>query len=230
MAQNITRQKDHLKVCKEYISAARSDEQSEPALKRQKILDFGASSRKVIDKKLAMAFFAGARPFTLFQDPNMLDIIEAMNASYHPPGPTTIADSLLPQCYKSLWDDLMREMSKLKHINLCADETTNISGKRIMNLSLLTPDRPYYLVTDDMEAETLNAATIVSWFLKKVTELFGPPHNWTKINSFTSDTCNLMRSVWSGLSSTPGLEHIFTIPCDSHSLQLGIKDLLHLPL
>jgi Protein of unknown function (DUF 659) len=150
-----------------------------------------------------------------------------INASYYPPGPTTIADSLLPQCYKPLWDDLTREMSKLKHINLCADETTNISGKRIMNLSLLAPDRSYYLVTDGMEAD---AATIVSWFLKRVTELFGPPHNWTKINSFTSGTCNLMRSVWSGLSFTPGMEHIFTIPCDSHSLQLGIKDVLYLPL
>lgn len=228
MTQNITRQKDHLNACKKYIAAAA--EQSEPAPKRQKTLDFGASSKKIVDKKLAMALFAGARPFTLFQDPNFLDIIEAISPTYHPPSPSTIADSLLPQCYKSLWDDLMKEFTKLKHINLSVDETTNISGRRILNLSLLTPDRSYYIITEDMGAETLNAAIIISWFLKKVTELFGPPHNWSRINSFTSDTCNLMRSVWSGVRFTPGMEHIFTIPCDSHSLQLGIKDLLNLPL
>jgi Protein of unknown function (DUF 659) len=231
MAQNITRQKDHLGVCKEYITAHRDDSHSEPPPpKRQRMLDFGASSKKNTDKKLAMALFTGARPFTLFQDLGFVEIFEALDPNYHPPSPSTIADSLLSQCYKFLWDDLMKEIAKIKHINLSVDETTNISGKRIVNLSLLTPDRSYYILTEDIEAETLDAATIISWFLKKVTGLFGPPHNWSKINSFTSDTCNLMRSVWSGLRSTPGMEHILTIPCDSHSLQLGIKDLLHLPL
>jgi hypothetical protein len=32
--------------------------------------------------------------------------------------------------------------------------------------------------------------------VSEVNELiFGQPHNWTKINSFTSDTCNLMKEL-----------------------------------
>jgi hypothetical protein len=38
-----------------------------------------------------------------------------------------------------------------------------------------------------------------------------------------------MQLIWKILIKTPGLEHIVTVPCDSHGLQLIIKDLLICP-
>jgi hypothetical protein len=35
-----------------------------------------------------------------------------------------------------------------------------------------------------------------------------------------------MQSMWKKLIKIPGLTHVFTVPCDSHGLQLIIKDLL----
>jgi hypothetical protein len=39
-----------------------------------------------------------------------------------------------------------------------------------------------------------------------------------------------MRSFWKKLEKDPRLTHAFFIPCDSHGLQLLIKDLLKVPL
>jgi hypothetical protein len=42
-------------------------------------------------------------------------------------------------------------------------------------------------------------------------------------------TCATMRSTWTGLESSEGLSHVLLIPCDSHGLQLLIKDRLQEP-
>ncbi|RDL31992.1 uncharacterized protein BP5553_09394 [Venustampulla echinocandica] len=49
-----------------------------------------------------------------------------------------------------------------------------------------------------------------------------------KWSSFATDTCDTQRSLWACIHSTPGLEHVHSVPCDSHGLQLIIKDLLDL--
>ena len=38
-----------------------------------------------------------------------------------------------------------------------------------------------------------------------------------------------MRSTWTGLESVDQLSHVLFVPCDSHGLQLLIKDLLEQP-
>ncbi len=35
-----------------------------------------------------------------------------------------------------------------------------------------------------------------------------------------------MRALWKSLKKDPRLEHIFCAPCDSHGIQLLIKDIL----
>ncbi len=46
------------------------------------------------------------------------------------------------------------------------------------------------------------------------------------MNSLTTDTCNLIRALWKSLKKDPRLEHIFCAPCNSHGIQLLIKDIL----
>lgn len=50
--------------------------------------------------------------------------------------------------------------------------------------------------------------------------------NLKRSNSFSSDTCNTNRSLHGMISNDPDLNHCFTILCDSHGLQLLIKDIL----
>lgn len=51
----------------------------------------------------------------------------------------------------------------------------------------------------------------------------------SKITSLTTDTCAVMRSVRAVLTKQRNLAHALFIPCDSHRLQLLIKDFLEQP-
>ena len=50
-----------------------------------------------------------------------------------------------------------------------------------------------------------------------------------RINSLSTDTSDTMFSIHRRLAQYPELKHIFFIPCDSHGLQLLIKNVLGLP-
>jgi vacuolar-type H+-ATPase subunit F/Vma7 len=51
----------------------------------------------------------------------------------------------------------------------------------------------------------------------------------SKIVSITTDTCSAMKATSKTLENTLGFKHILTLPCDSHGLQLLIKDILQQP-
>jgi hypothetical protein len=48
----------------------------------------------------------------------------------------------------------------------------------------------------------------------------------SKITLVATDTCLTNQKVWNILSNRPDTRHIFMVLCNSHSLQLLIKDLL----
>jgi 6-pyruvoyl-tetrahydropterin synthase len=107
---------------------------------------------------------------------------------------------------------------------------TNIRNRQIMNLSVSTHERSFCILTEDMKDKQPTATNIASWIINQITATLGPDASaWTKVNSFASDTCNTMKAVWPIIQSMAGLEHVFCIGCDSHSLQLLMKDLLGLP-
>ncbi|KAG6080720.1 hypothetical protein E4U16_008195 [Claviceps sp. LM84 group G4] len=47
-----------------------------------------------------------------------------------------------------------------------------------------------------------------------------------RVNSITTDTCSTMIAFWRLLNEDPLTAHIFTVPCDSHGLQLLVKDVV----
>ena len=59
-------------------------------------------------------------------------------------------------------------------------------------------------------------------------------HIWTnsqleRVNSINTDTCSTMQKLHEILQITSELEHVFFTLCDSHGLQLLIKNILELP-
>lgn len=44
--------------------------------------------------------------------------------------------------------------------------------------------------------------------------------------SFATNTCPTNQNVWTRLANNPKTKHVIIVPCDSHSIQLLIKDLL----
>jgi hypothetical protein len=87
--------------------------------------------------------------------------------------------------------------------------------------------RAYYWKTLDVQEVELTAQGHYSFLLPILCELTGG--KLLKINSFTTDTCSTMRATYRLLRATPKLAHYFITLCNSHSLQLLIKDIIELP-
>ena len=54
--------------------------------------------------------------------------------------------------------------------------------------------------------------------------------NLSRINSLSTDTCDTMLKTHWLLQQYSELKHVFFIPCDSHGLQLLVKDVVTLPI
>jgi hypothetical protein len=112
-----------------------------------------------------------------------------------------------------------------QYINAVMDESSDIAGNRIINLSFVTPHGVFYVDTEDSGAESLTSHYLAQWFIDHVEQAIGSG-NWHRVNSLATDTCATMRGVWKKLEETEKTKHLFFIPCESHGLQLLIKDIL----
>jgi hypothetical protein len=52
--------------------------------------------------------------------------------------------------------------------------------------------------------------------------------DFSRVNFFASDTCNTMKATWECISQNPRLKEAFMVLCDSHRIQLVVKDILEL--
>jgi hypothetical protein len=85
----------------------------------------------------------------------------------------------------------------------------------------------FYLENDHIGDKALTAGFFVDWFFPKTKAYCSDPK---RIGSLTSDTCATMRKAWVSIEEDPRLVHCFVVPCDSHGLQLFIKDIFELEL
>ena len=72
----------------------------------------------------------------------------------------------------------------------------------------------FYIHSESNGAKTMDAKTQAAWLISQMTQTT-EGKIW-RVNSLTTDTCNLMRALWKILKKDPRLEHIFCAPCDSH--------------
>ena len=174
----------------------------------------------------AMAVYMGARPFQLFDEAYMKDFILAVSDGvYLPPSRRSIGGELLEEEYTKLKNKIEVLLRAQDKLNFVLDESPNISSHRIVNISVVIPQYgSIFLGNEDVGDKSLDTNFFTNWFMRMVA-----PYDLSRVSSLTTDTCATMRSTWSGLESTEQLSHAIFIPCDSHGLQLLIKDLLELP-
>ena len=73
----------------------------------------------------------------------------------------------------------------------------------------------------------MNAVACADWLRNHLITL--SINDLTRINSVSTDTCSTMFSMWEQLERYDDFKHCLFIPCDSHGIQLLIKDVLDLP-
>jgi len=85
----------------------------------------------------------------------------------------------------------------------------------------------FFLINKDSKDADLDAQYFLRWFYEQT-----KPYTDGKlfrIGSMTTDTCSTMRLFWQLAEKTSELAHVIFVPCDSHGLQLLIKDLCEMP-
>ncbi len=146
---------------------------------------------------------------------------------YKPTGRDRMSEMLLDEAYMDTKDKVETILKESPLLNIINDESDNVKGERILNVIVLTKDHHSFYAFSESAGERLDAAENARWMLGKMLDLTGG--DLGKIHSVTTDTCSLEQATWDRLSQDPRLSHIFYVPCDSHGLQLLIKDLLSTP-
>ena len=153
--------------------------------------------------------------------------MQRLHAAYKPPTRQRIAGPLLDEYYdkvKAIVDEKVLSNKSQYSINVVTDESTNVTKARISNISLHTTHGAFYWRSEDIESTQMTATNVASWLKGHLVTLSSG--DLQRINSIATDTCPTMLSAWGCLRACPELRHVFCIPCDSHGIQLLIKDLL----
>ena len=67
------------------------------------------------------------------------------------------------------------------------DESTDVLGNRIINLSFVTRLGFFYVETETCGADTQSAEYLAAWYKAKVVNILAP-EQWWRVNSLATDT------------------------------------------
>jgi hypothetical protein len=186
-----------------------------------------ADRKSRIDEQLTSCLFQTGKPLSMFDDDCWIQFFQK-NFGYTPPHSKTILGPLLDKVYESAKTEVKAELSSSPFLGLIMDESTNINQNRIINTSVVTnTGNSFYWKNTEAEEGKLGAKELAAHAIRTGEEITdGDLTRWT---SFTLDTCSTMRATWTNIEQDPRSKHVITVPCDSHGLQLLIKDILQRP-
>lgn len=205
---------------------------TKPVQRQQKLTEvtsiLQSNDKLSLDELAALVIYADGRPFSLFESSYMRAFLKALNPAYQPPSRNRMAHNLLDESYASCKIDVDAYLQAERNLNIIFDETTAIGGRRVINLIAGTDRGPFfYRLLTLSNGEAATAENLYKYIKPVLHELCDG--DYSRINSFSTDTCATMRKWWRDAHAIPELSHCLFIPCDSHSLQLLIKDIVELP-
>jgi hypothetical protein len=227
--------RQHLIQCDKYLNLHKA-KGVENAITRQaaatkqtqlNIPRLSSATKDLLDMDFAEACYVSGAPFTIFQDDAMIRAFQTLNPAYKPPTRKALAGPLLDKVYSSLKEKVDKAVEATKLLNIVTDESSNISRSRIANISIHTTSGVFHWRSEDIGARRMTSINIADWVKHHLTKLCNGQFN--RVNSITTDTCNAMLRAWEILEQFVEFRHCFFIPCDSHGLQLVIKDMLEIP-
>jgi hypothetical protein len=115
-----------------------------------------------------MSIFTGARPFSTFDSDEMRLLVSALDPDYRIPGINKIIESILPQCYATVMDEVFQNIARCQYLNVSLDESTDIRKRRILNISVSDSKRSYFIGLRDLQDETATAENLANWIMTEV--------------------------------------------------------------
>jgi hypothetical protein len=116
-------------------------------------------------------------------------------------------------------------LSSSSSLCIVIDESTNIANYRIINTSIVIDSRvSIYHLNKEAEEGKMGAKELAAHIVEEAKDITGGDLlKWTAV---TLDTCVIMRAFGGVLAKILEAAHVIPILCNSHGLQLIIKDLL----
>src|SRR5579859_7064256 len=145
--------------------------------------------KKDIDILAAMWCFLGNHPFNMFENASSKMFLQVLNPAYKPPTRKTISSPLLNSVYTMNKDRTDAMIAVMDLLNIITDESSNIRGSRIWNISVHSPSGSLHYLSEDLRAKQ-TAAAAAQWLRNHLLVLSNG--NFSHINSIITDTCALM--------------------------------------
>ncbi|KAJ3453422.1 hypothetical protein MRS44_017669 [Fusarium solani] len=229
MAKHVQRQQNHLaKECLGFQQAAGHVDRQPRITTALSMMD--RNSKDQLDRAAALAIFKSGKPYTTFEDSGMVEFIQMLNPAYKPPSGDRIA-SILPEVYQDYRVQVKEILDDADHLNVIFDASDDLSNNRIVNISISIPNSVTFywktVNTRNEEHTALNTIRLIQPLLEDVFTREGEDfQDFSRMNAICTDTCSTMRKLHAEMKNMPEFRHCFFILCDSHGLQLLVKDIV----
>ena len=233
MDHNTTNLQKHLDKCKPYRDGKPPDE---PAGTQQTLSNLIAAMPQTKTdhwKRAGMAIYMTNLPFNHYENRYVKDHLLHLSPKYATPDRKALSGHILNECYGDVRIKVELRLDAARWLNFYTDESNNIRRERVINLlahaspGCGTDGGCFYINSEINGSKTMSADIQLVYVLRQMTLVTNG--NLGRVNSLATDTCATMRSLWSKIQTTPQLRHVFCVPCDSHGIQLFLKDIFQLP-
>lgn len=219
----------HLEKCHQYQQfLAKQNRPSEIATSIHKCEPV---EQQRLDKLAGIAIFAGGLPFSTFNKwvkPDMWQFIHGLNTAYKIPERHRIANKLLLQCYSQVNTEVKELLGDIQFFNFVCNKSNNKAHHCITNLSVNTPQQgAFFLQNFHTKDKNQTAAFLASLIISEIIDACN--NDLDCFNSMATDTCAVMRAMHFLMGQDLRFAHIFFVLCNSHRIQLLIKQILELP-
>ena len=106
-----------------------------------------------------MAVFTSCSSFNQFETPEWQEFFKALG--YTPPNRHTLSSTILDRCYDSTKTQVTDIINTSSNIGIVSDESTNISGTRIENISVVMKGISYFWSNESLEDKNATAEATV---------------------------------------------------------------------
>jgi hypothetical protein len=183
-----------------------------------------------LNKAAGYAVYCAALPFDIFEGHYLSRFLKQLNPAYTVPSRKLLSTTILNECYDETRNDVLGIIKRSNIVNLITDESSTSAKDRVINFCIHTTRGPLHIKRalvplGASSAEKQAAGICIA--LDEIEAEIG--QKLPGINSTATDTCGTMRKLWKALRGDRRFKHTLFVPCDSHGIQLLIKDIVMLP-
>jgi len=199
---NITRCKEHLEKClgRKAVRNAQnaSNSNTQTAIDRFAI-SLSAQQREKLDNLAAKAILYGGRALTLFEDEAMAEFIYALNPLYKPPSRRVLTESVIPRVFSHLKGQLKADILNTSlYLNIVFDASDDTCLRRQLNISVVVPSgQSIFWRNIDTGSKRHTAGNTMQIVKDEVKIICNG--DFSRVNSFVSDTCHTARATTKAL-------------------------------